>query len=99
MCRLTANRLARLFAAAIYTTISLPVMAEITDGNPVPAGPVHLQCWQYGVKVIDERGLEQTALSSTREPGVMSFRRDADAKGSVLVVPTANAICLVKNER
>jgi len=99
MRRFNANRFVQLFVIAIYASISLTVSADITDGNPIPAGSIHLQCWQYGVKIIDEKELHEMTASSLKEPGTMSFRREADLKSNVLVVPTSNGICLVKSKR
>lgn len=88
----------RIVIAFIYTTIAIPVSAEITKGNLIPSGPIQLQCWQYGNKIIDEKGLQQMNTASLSEPGTMYFRTGKDLKGAVLLVPTASALCLVKNE-
>ncbi|CAK0770129.1 exported hypothetical protein [Gammaproteobacteria bacterium] len=99
MFRITIKYLAKLFVAIIYATISLPVSAEVAEGNLVPTGTVQLQCWQYGTKIIDEKGLHQQSISSLGEPGFMRFNRGKDTGDTVLLVPTTNSICLIKNER
>jgi hypothetical protein len=42
----------------------------------VPSGPLHLECWQYGAKIIDERTLSDLRASSAQIREWLHFRRD-----------------------
>lgn len=76
-----------------------PVQQAAPDG-------VHVQCWQEGIKIIDEQGLSEMALSDLlpRATGVTSFDgnslglkgRDGGG-GRFLVVSVREATCLVRD--
>lgn len=88
----------QLLIGLFFTTISLPISSEVTEGNLIASGTVQLQCWQYGTKIIDEKGLNQQTISSLGEPGFMRFSRGKESKNMLFLVPTNNATCIIKNE-
>lgn len=53
----------RFLIGACTTVMALPAVAEIQTiagpnaKNLIPQGPLSLQCWQWGQKIIEERGL------------------------------------------
>lgn len=74
-------------------------VSEMTAPQKViPRSPMHLQCWQYGVKIIDERALFDMRTNLAIEQGTLSFGRENDTKPSVFVSVTGTATCLVKGE-
>ena len=92
------NYIYKLLILSIFNIIPLSAIAEVTEGNVVPSGSVQLQCWQYGNKIIDEKGLNQQTISSIGEPGFMRFHREKEPRNMVFLVPTNSAICLIKSE-
>lgn len=82
----------------------------LEEVKPTPARKaattgVNVQCWQDGIKIIDEQGLSELALSNIlpRTPGVNSFDGNSlglkgrDGEGArFLVVSVRDATCLVR---
>lgn len=68
-------------------------------GNPFARARLTLQCWQDGVKIVEERNLRGMSLDTLLEENVVSFGRDDEANGGVLVISFADATCLVKTEK
>lgn len=68
-------------------------------GNPFARSRLTLQCWQEGVKIVEERNLQGMSLDTLLEDNVVSFGRDDEASGGVLVISFADATCLVKTEK
>lgn len=63
---------------------------------PVPEGRVRLQCWQQGVRIIDESGLAGTALGLPDLFNALRFRRaDTPEQTLVLIAPTGDTVCLI----
>lgn len=62
----------------------------------IPPGPLHLQCWQYGTKIIDERPLDDLRLSSIGVSRWLRFRRDS---GDVVLTSDGEISCLVTQDR
>jgi hypothetical protein len=78
---------------------SAAAVSELTKPQKViPRSPMHLQCWQYGVKIMDERGLYDMRTNLAIEQGTLSFTRNNDNQPSVFVSVTGTATCLVKGE-
>ncbi len=64
-------------------------------GNPFARARLTLQCWQDGVKIVEERNLRGMSLDTLLEDNVVSFGHDDEANGGVLVISFADATCLV----
>jgi hypothetical protein len=63
----------------------------------LPDKPVRLQCWQHGVRIIDERGLTTPALNLPGEFNALSFSRPGAGRSVILVTLSKNA-CLITEE-
>jgi hypothetical protein len=62
----------------------------------VPPGPLRLECWQYGTKIIDERPLDDLRLSAIGVSQWLRFRRGG---GEVVVTSNGEISCLVTQDR
>jgi hypothetical protein len=74
------------------------VDAKPATGEPIKLGaPLWLQCWQYGVKIIDEKNIFDVRLQNLIERDSLGFKsRDAN-NGDIYVIPVhGNSTCLVK---
>ncbi len=71
----------------------------------IPPAPVHgdtplrVQCWQEGVKIIDQDGLKGLSLNSVTQQRSVSFKRLSEAQPSVFILPFDKSICLVQPVR
>lgn len=83
-------------AAAALALVPAAAAAGVTDGRALPQGGSHaLQCWQNGVKIIDEKGLGALAATPPHDAKALTFA--ADRRGSsVLVILDGNTACLVR---
>lgn len=66
--------------------------------GPLKLGaPLRLQCWQYGVKIIDEKNLFSVRLQNLIDRDSLGFRRNASNDADVYVIPVnSDSTCLVK---
>lgn len=86
--------------AAALAVAAVPALAEIeaddtrSGHDRPPAGPVHVQCYQHGVKVVDEHAVPDFAIS----PAAQVVGRTANARRSLTVVESGSALCVVKSE-
>jgi hypothetical protein len=85
------------------TVTALPAVAEIlTIAGPnakslIPEGPVSLQCWQWGQKIIEERGLYD--MSATLPANfTAAFSRPPQRKRAITVTSVGDMTCLIKLE-
>lgn len=111
--RPSIQRAAPLAAALSFALAALlmPAMAEVTSREPaprveptIPAQPVHqrllhLQCWQEGVKIIDQAELQGLALSAATRTSTSSFKLEGDEQPSVFLLPFNAAMCLIQPMR
>ena len=69
--------------------------------SPVPAADVELraQCWQHGVKIIDQAELEGLSLDAATRERAVTFRGRAAAQPTVFIMPFADGLCLVQPAR
>jgi hypothetical protein len=74
-----------------------PERGEITL-VPV-AQPLRAQCWQEGVKIIDQAGLEGLALNQVLKQQSVSFRGSERGQPETLILPFADGMCLIQPER
>ena len=97
---------------ALLAPISLLRSEVSKTGEPEPRpGPERLalgptsdvalraQCWQEGVKIIDQDGLQGLSLKALTEQQSVSFKRLAETNASVFILPFADGLCLVQPAR
>lgn len=76
-----------------------PIQAEI------PARPVHadmrlrVQCWQKGIKIIDQTDLSGLSLNAVTRQRSVSFKREGDPQPSVFVLPFEDSLCMIQPDR
>ena len=72
-----------------------PAPAETTL---VPPGEAVLraQCWQHGVRIIDQDGLQGLALSETVKQQAVTFRGESGKQPRTFIVPFADGMCLIQ---
>ena len=68
---------------------------------PVPVHDMELraQCWQQGVKIIDQADLQGLSLNAATRERTVSFKRQSEQQPSVFILPFADGICLVQPAR
>jgi hypothetical protein len=68
---------------------------------PVPVHDTELraQCWQQGVKIIDQADLQGLSLNAATRERTVSFKRQAEQQPSVFILPFADGLCLVQPTR
>lgn len=92
------------FLIGLCTTVTaLPAVAEILTiagpnaKNLIPQGPVSLQCWQWGQKIIEENGLYD--MSATLPANfTANFSRPASRKRAITLTSAGNTTCLIERE-
>jgi hypothetical protein len=67
----------------------------------VPPGEQQLtaQCWQEGVKIIDQTGLQGLALTEFVKQQAVTFGGPRGERPKTLILPFADAICLIQPAR
>lgn len=76
-----------------------PAEAQI-EPRPVHAGvPIRVQCWQDGVKIIDQAGLSGLSINAVTRQRSVSFKRSGDGQPTVFVLPFDESLCLIQPER
>ena len=75
-----------------------PTPSEI---SLVPAEELALraQCWQDGVKIIDQLGLQGLALNETLKQQAVTFRGESREQPETFILPFADGMCLIQPER
>jgi hypothetical protein len=62
-----------------------------------PAGlALRTQCWQHGVKIIEQDGLLDLSLNAQNKQNSVSFRRRAEDQPTVFILPFPDGLCLVQ---
>ncbi|MGH6913370.1 MAG: hypothetical protein ACREH3_06650 [Geminicoccales bacterium] len=81
-----------------------------TEGGAPPAAttepprPVHgpeplrVECWQEGVRILEERGLSGLSIAAATRESSVSFKRQGDGNASVFLLPVADGVCLIQPE-
>lgn len=109
---LNTKRVALLAGLALLATVSL-VRSEVSrTGEPapgavneqralVPPGQQELrtQCWQDGVKIIDQVGLQGLALTEFVKQQAVTFSGEGGERPKTLILPFADAMCLIQPAR
>lgn len=78
-----------------------PPPAYMTEPVKESTRPVHVsrlraQCWQEGVKIIDQTDLEGLSLNAASRESSVSFKRRGDDGASVFLLPFADGLCLIQ---
>lgn len=79
-----------------------PASAELRATAPepapavVPGGPLRVDCFQYGAKIIERRALHDLAVSSERASNWLSFRQD-DA--TLVITTMGSTTCIISPDR
>lgn len=71
---------------------------ERRGGYRVLSDSLQIQCWQEGIKIIDERGLRAVDLRSLTRDRQPALRGKKGTIGEIMVVPLPDATCLVRPE-
>lgn len=66
---------------------------------PADALALRVQCWQEGVKIIDQNGLQGLALKEALQQQALTFRGESGQQPRTLILPIADGICLIQPER
>jgi hypothetical protein len=62
-----------------------------------PAGvALRTQCWQHGVKIIEQDGLLDMALATETKQQSVTFKRRAESQSTVFILPFPDGLCLVQ---
>ena len=75
-----------------------PAPAEITL-VPADERPLRAQCWQEGVKIIDQTGLRGLALNEALKQQTLTFQGVNAQQPRTLILPLADALCLIQPDR
>jgi hypothetical protein len=102
-------------AAAFALLVAPPSgQAEVSRTSPPPRPAVptpdvglvppdelalRTQCWQEGVKIIDQPGLQGLALPETLKQQALAFQGAAGHEPRTLILPLADALCMIGPER
>lgn len=74
-----------------------PAPAEITL-VPAEEQALRAQCWQEGVKIIDQNGLAGLALNESLKQQAVTFRGREGEQPRTLILPFADGMCLIQPE-
>ncbi|HYI68741.1 MAG TPA: hypothetical protein VEX87_03290, partial [Skermanella sp.] len=93
--------LAGMAAATVVNESGPPVGAKSGGAASLtPGGAVRLQCWQNGVRIIDEASLRDAAVNFFDSSNSLRFRRNGGADQMVMLVnPSPETTCLLQEER
>jgi len=104
----------RLFKATLATGLLLATgasatvvskNAEKTDSAAsggvevqIPNGRVQLQCWQNGIKIVDEGKLSVTSVGVGQQANAITFGRPGEAKPSMSIVSQNWTTCVMRKQ-
>ena len=83
------------------------VQAEVVDtqtsgpsenGHTIHEGPVTLECWQNGRRIIQRDGLRGLAVKSVTSKGAVAFKPMDSEQPEVFLLPFEDSLCLVSPE-
>jgi hypothetical protein len=60
-------------------------------------GPVRVECWQEGTRIIDQRGLSGLSIAAATRESSVSFK-GRGGQASVFLLPLADGLCLIQPE-
>ena len=61
-------------------------------------GPVRVECWQEGTRIIDQRGLSGLSIAAATRESSVSFKAREGGHASVFLLPFADGLCLIQPE-
>jgi hypothetical protein len=64
--------------------------------TPPAAVALRTQCWQHGVKIVDQDGLFGLSLNTQNKQNSVSFKRQAEDQPTVFILPFPDGLCLVQ---
>lgn len=67
--------------------------------QPVHTAPLRAQCWQKGIKVVDEDNLRGLSITAATRQDTVTFKRGDDEGASVFLLPLGESLCLLQPER
>jgi hypothetical protein len=69
-----------------------------TELAVVPASELALrtQCWQDGIKIIDQTGLQGLALNESLKQASLTFHGASRQQPWTYILPLADALCLIQ---
>ena len=74
--------------------------SRTTKAKASPAASNWVQCWQHGVKIIDEKEIFDIRLQKLTAEDNFGFRGQDSKRGNVFVVPlNGDSTCLIKPQR
>lgn len=76
-----------------------PAARPSEASRPVSEAPLRAQCWQRGLKIIDETGLAGLSINTATRQNTVTFKRGERKQASVFLLPLADAVCLLQPER
>ena len=84
----------------VTRTESAPPPAKTTEPpRPVHGpGPLRVECWQEGTRIIDQRGLSGLSIAAATRESSVSFKRRDGGQASVFLLPLADGLCLIQPE-
>ena len=113
MRRLRLSRAWFLAGAALLALVPLSfAVGEVTrtESGPPPTtttepprpvhgpGPLRVECWQEGTRIIDQRGLSGLSIAAATRESTVSFKRRGGGQASVFLLPLADGLCLIQPE-
>ena len=76
---------------------SKPAAAELATGVPGESQTLQIQCWQNGIKIIDETGLDGVRVRDLIERGGVGLDGDNWEFGDVNIIPiNDSSTCLIR---
>jgi hypothetical protein len=75
------------------------VRAKEASLQPVHTAPLRAQCWQRGVKIVDEDDLRGLSITAATRRDTVTFKRSDDEGASVFLLPLGESLCLLQPER
>jgi len=80
-----------------------PHAASVADAKPATndlpkqSASLRVQCWQYGVKIIDEKNVFGIRLQNLIERDSLGFKGRDSNNGDIYVIPVnGDSTCLIK---
>jgi hypothetical protein len=69
---------------------------EALKAAPPAELPLRTQCWQHGIKIIDQEGLAGPSLNAQNKQNSVSFKRRTETQPTVFLLPFPDGLCLVQ---
>lgn len=81
--------------SAAASTAEIRATQQPKKQTALPDGEFHLQCWQEGIKVVDESNLRAFSAASETYGQLLSFEQGA-AGGKVILLTVGKSLCMAK---